>query len=88
MFAIFVVVESPRKIKVPVSLSSKDFHNVLRDAFPKLGNTDFQFVKVDSHKRISALQVSPVTPSVLKASRELNRSALYMLPKVLLNCKY
>ncbi|XP_048104766.1 uncharacterized protein LOC125298119 isoform X4 [Alosa alosa] len=73
-----------RKIKVPTSLSAKEFHSFLRGAFPRLGNTDFQFVKVDGHRRIKTLQVSPVTPSVLKTSGELGRSALYILPKEIL----
>ncbi|XP_062398353.1 probable basic-leucine zipper transcription factor Q isoform X2 [Sardina pilchardus] len=70
-----------RKIKVPLDLSAKEFQDVIRGAFPKLGNIDFQFAKVDVLKRIKALQVSPVTPSVLKTSGELRRSALYILPK-------
>ncbi|XP_062386622.1 putative mediator of RNA polymerase II transcription subunit 26 [Sardina pilchardus] len=70
-----------RKIKVPLDLSAKEFQDVIRGAFPKLGNIDFQFAKVERGRRIKALQVSPVTPSVLKSSGELRRSALYILPK-------
>ncbi|XP_051991859.1 uncharacterized protein LOC127650453 [Xyrauchen texanus] len=73
--------EALRKIKVPVSLSAEEFHAVLRNAFPRVGSTDFELARVDCHKKITRLQVSPLSPSVLKASRELNRSALYILPK-------
>ncbi|XP_028454088.1 uncharacterized protein LOC114568671 isoform X3 [Perca flavescens] len=52
-----------------------------RNAFPRVGSTDFELARVDCHKKVTRLQVSPLSPSVLKASRELNRSALYLLPK-------
>lgn len=68
---------------MPVSLSAEEFHDVLRDAFPRVGSTDFELARVDGHRKIIRLQVSPLSPSVLKASRVLNRSALYILPKVL-----
>ncbi|XP_028441868.1 uncharacterized protein LOC114560584 isoform X2 [Perca flavescens] len=73
--------EALRKVKVPVSLSAEEFHAVLRNAFPRVGSTDFELARVDCHKKVTRLQVSPLSPSVLKASRELNRSALYLLPK-------
>lgn len=81
-YAICIVADALRKIKVPVSLSAEEFHAVLREAFPRVGSTDFGLARVDCHKKITRLQVSPLSPSVLKASRELNRSALYILPKL------
>lgn len=82
-YAICIVAEALRKIKVPVSLSAEEFHDILKNAFPRVGSTDFELARVDCHKKITRLQVSPLSPSLLKASRELNRSAIYILPKVM-----
>ncbi|XP_059374208.1 uncharacterized protein LOC132111056 [Carassius carassius] len=70
-----------KKIQVPLSLSAEEFLDVLKTAFPRLGSTDFDLARVDCNKKIRRLNVSPLSPSVLKASKELNRSALYLLPK-------
>ncbi|KAF6726454.1 G2/M phase-specific E3 ubiquitin-protein ligase [Oryzias melastigma] len=73
--------EAMKKIHVPLSLNEAEFRDALISMFPRLRHRDFDMVKVDAHRRISKLLCSPLSPSMIKTSRELNRSALYLLPK-------
>lgn len=66
-----------------MSLSEEEFFAALRNEFPRVGSVEFELARVDGQKKIRRIQVCPLSPSVLKATRVLKRSALYMLPKVL-----
>ncbi|XP_030271699.1 uncharacterized protein LOC115581031 [Sparus aurata] len=45
-----------RKIKVPVSLSAEEFHAVLRNAFPRVGSTDFGLARESLAEQVGEQQ--------------------------------
>nr|XP_055062624.1 uncharacterized protein LOC129445441 [Misgurnus anguillicaudatus] len=70
-----------RKLRTSLNLPAKQFEDLLRETFPLLKNKEFQFCKVDCHRKVHVLPSILKTPQDFKVYSDMGRSGVYIRPK-------
>ncbi|XP_048098571.1 uncharacterized protein LOC125294181 isoform X2 [Alosa alosa] len=73
--------EKMRTVMVSLSLNTQQFEEVLRKEFPFLGSSPFELCRLGKNRLLHPLSCPIKTPSAIRASGELGRSALYIRPQ-------